>query len=111
MKIYLSLLRVGLLLAGTLCCGCCNVTPDKQQIEAWVRKELPSGSSETEVKKFSAAHHFSYERNEKDKSYAQAYRSLDGCDWAKPVGQIEMTYDNNDRLVEATVRVFSIGLP
>ncbi|MDB5303355.1 MAG: hypothetical protein JWM97_904 [Phycisphaerales bacterium] len=87
--------------------GCCgDLNPSPKQVEAWVSQEMPIGSSEDAVKRFSERHQFRYERDSAD--YGQAYRAVDGCDWKKPVIQVEVTYDEHNQVKSADVRGFSM---
>jgi hypothetical protein len=94
----------------TLMPGCCGrLNPTTDQVQLWVNQELPPGTSEADVKDFSARHQFQYERD--TPAYAQAYRRVEGCDWKKPVVQVEVTYDENNQVKSTNVRSFSVGLP
>jgi hypothetical protein len=90
--------------------GCCHsLSPSPKEVQTWVDRELPVGSSEADVQRFSESHHFRYERD--SASYGQAYRPMDGCDWKKPTVQVEVTYDETGRVRSAVTRSFSAGLP
>lgn len=89
--------------------GCCTVTPSQDQIEVWVRTELPRGSTDSDVRAFCVRHHFFYDHNGMaDRTGVELLRPLDGCDSQKPVATITITYDADGRIVEAVTRTFGL---
>jgi hypothetical protein len=93
-------------IAALFCGGCCIVRPGQDQIEAWIGKELPPGSSETEVRSFCRRHAFAYQSFPETKTVAELWRPLEGCEWEKPVCRIWIGYDDKGRLIEAKAEVF-----
>ena len=102
------LLNVGVILFAADA-GCCTVSPNEDQIEAWVRTELPRGSTDSDVRAFCVRHHFFYDHNGMaDKTGVELLRPLKGCDSQKPMATITVTYDADGRLVEAVTKTFGL---
>lgn len=90
--------------------GCCGeLRPSVEEVQEWVAKELPPGSSEADVRAFGARRDFTYARM--SPGFGQVFRAISGCDWKKPVVQVEIDFDESNQVSSTHVRAFSVGLP
>lgn len=96
-------IRLMSLLGITIVPGCCApISPTVPEVKTWVARELPVGSSETDVLHFCEAHQFMYKHD--DPIYAEAARRIGGCESERPLAIISIQYDDGGRLKSANVR-------
>jgi hypothetical protein len=101
---------LGIALATVPAGGCCGpLRPSPEQVQAWVDRELPAGSSRAAAGEFSALHQFSFVRGSDGSE--SLYRKIEGCDWKKPVVRVRVTYDRNDRIDSTAVDAAALGMP
>lgn len=76
--------------------GCCApINPTTKQVKAWAATGLPAGSSETQVRRFCAAHGFDYSAGS---DWGNAHRKVGGCASRGPVVWMQIAYDNQRRV-------------
>ena len=78
-------------------CRCSN--PSMSQLQEWVSEEIPSGSSEADVRAFCRRHEFNYAP--RHPAAGDAIRSIPGCKWVQWDLFVVVMYDDSG-LVRST---------
>jgi hypothetical protein len=78
--------------------GCCSF-PGVEQVQRWVATELPAGSTEDDVRRFSRAHGFEYRELEAGSNAGMAeWKPRGVCYWLVPTVDVRVSYDGARRV-------------
>ena len=83
------------------CVGCCS-RPGLEQVRAWVKSDIPPGSSEEDVRRFCQAHRLEYAPGNPGEAWANA----PGCLLADDIN-VYIKYDDARRVERAAVELFN----
>jgi hypothetical protein len=86
--------------AASLCGGCCS-RPGLEQTREWVRHEIPPGSSEEDVRRFSQVHGFEYRRTRE----AEGWAIHPGCGWIREDMLVLVRYGDDGEVSSTNVNI------